>query len=48
MSETNKITEENLLQKLYLMSIAKNKDPNIRVKMSQTFFYFYHSLPYIC
>ena len=40
MSQTDKITEENLSQKLYLMSIAKNKDPSIRVKMHQTFFLF--------
>ena len=40
MSQTDKITEENLSQKLYLVSIAKNKDPNIRVKMHQTFFLF--------
>ena len=33
-------------QKLYLVSFAKNKDPSIRVKMHQTF--FYHYLPYIC
>ena len=31
-----KITEE----KLYLMSIAKDKDPSIKVKMHQTFFIF--------
>ena len=31
------ITEENC-QKLYLVSIAKGKDPSIRVKMHQTFF----------
>ena len=35
--------------KLYLVSIAKNKDPSIRVKMHQTIFWnFYHYLPYIC
>ena len=41
-SQTDKITEENLSQfeKLYLVSIAKNKDPSIRVKMHQTFFLF--------
>ena len=45
MSQTDKITEENLSQKMYLVSIAKNKDPNIRVKMHH-FFYFYLYLPY--
>ena len=30
------------------MSIAKDKDPSNRVKMHQTFFYFYHYLSYIC
>ena len=41
-SQTDKITEENLSQfeKLYLVLIAKNKDPSIRVKMHQTFFIF--------
>ena len=41
-SQTDKITEENLSQfeKLYLVSIAKNKYPSIRVKMHQTFFLF--------
>ena len=34
------ITEENLSQKLYLVPIAKNKDPSIRVKMQETFFLF--------
>ena len=36
-SQTDKITEKNLSQKLYLVSIAKNKDPSIRVKIHQTF-----------
>ena len=35
-----RLTEENFSQKLYLVSIAKKKDPNIRVKMHQTFFLF--------
>ena len=35
-----KQTEENLWQKLYLVSIAKDKDHNISVKMYQTFFLF--------
>ena len=39
-SETDKITEEKLSQKLYLVLIAKNEDPSIRVKMHQTFFLF--------
>ena len=39
-SQTDKFTEENLSQKLYLLSIAKNKDPSIRVKMHQTLFLF--------
>ena len=34
------ITEENLSQKLCLVSNAKNKDPSIRVKMHQTFALF--------
>ena len=40
--QTGKITEENLSQfeKLYLVSIAKNKYPSIRVKMYQTRFLF--------
>ena len=46
-----KIVEEHLSQssKLYLMSIAKDKEPSIRVKMHQIFFffYFYHYLPYL-
>ena len=42
------IAAENLSQKLYLVLIAKNKDPSISVEMHQTFFYFYHYLPYIC
>ena len=38
MESHDKINEENLSQKLYLVSIAKNKDPSSRVKMHQTFF----------
>ena len=34
-----KITEESLsVTKLYLVSIAKNKDPSIRVKIHETIF----------
>ena len=33
MESTDKITEENLSQKLYLVSVAKNKDSSIRVKV---------------
>ena len=40
MESKDKITEKDLSQKLYLVSIAKNKDFSIRVKMHQTFFYF--------
>ena len=37
------------ITKLYLVSLTKDKDPSIRLKMNQTyFFYFYHYLPYIC
>ena len=39
-SQTDKIAEENLSQKFYLVSIAKNKNPTIRVKMHQAFFIF--------
>ena len=38
--ESDTITEENLSQKLHLMSIPKNKNPSIRVKMHQAFFKF--------
>ena len=34
------ITEENLSQKLHLVSIAKSNDPSIRVKMHQAVFLF--------
>ena len=35
--------------KLYFVSVAKAKDPSIKVKMHQTFFLkFYYYLPYIC
>ena len=34
------ITEKNLSQKLYLVSVAKKKDPSTRVKMHPTFFLF--------
>ena len=47
-SETDKITEEKLSQKLYLVLIAKNEDPSIRVKMHQTFFFHFATIPYIC
>ena len=39
-SQTDNVTKKNLSQKLHLVSIAKNKDPSIRVKMHQTFFLF--------
>ena len=46
-----KITEENLSQSCILCQLIrdKGKDPNTRVKVHQTFlFYFYRYLPYIC
>ena len=39
-SQADKITEENLSQKLYLVSIPKDKNPSIRIKMHHTFFSF--------
>ena len=39
-SETDKITEENLSQKLHLVLVAKNEDPSTRVKMHETLFLF--------
>ena len=42
--KTDKITEENLSQKSSLVSIAKNKDPRIGVKMHQTFFFTFTTL----
>ena len=44
MSQTDKITEENLSQKLYLVSIAKNKDPSIMFKMRQTFAFIFTTI----
>ena len=38
------IAEENLSQKLFLVSIVKNKDPSIRVKMHQTFFFILNKI----
>ena len=47
-SQTDHYYWRNFFTKLYLVSIAKGKDPNTRVKMHQTFlFYFYRYLPYI-
>ena len=48
-SQTNKDYWRKFVTKLYLVSIAKNKDPSIRVKIHQTcFLLFCHYLPYIC
>ena len=45
--QTDKDYWKKIVTKLYLVSIAK--DPSIRIKMHQTFFfYFYHYLPCIC
>ena len=43
-SQADKITEENLSQKSYLVSIVKNKDPTIRVKMDQTFSFIFTTI----
>ena len=46
--QTDKDYWKKFVTKLYLASIAKDKDPSIRVKMHQIFFlYFFHYFPYI-
>ena len=48
-SQTDKDHWRKFVTKLYLASIAKDKDPSIRVKMHQhSFFNFYHHLSNIC
>ena len=44
MESHDKINEENLSQKLYLVSIAKNKDPSIRVKCIKHFFFIFTTI----
>ena len=46
-SQTDKDYWRKLVSKLYLVSIAKDKSPGIRIKMNQTFFSFYNYLPYV-
>ena len=42
-----KITDKKNVTKLYLVSIAKDKDPSIRIKMQQTFFFIFPTISHI-